>query len=67
MDEITGLKFYKGVGNIGTHTGHLWTNNGTLLGTVVFTNETASGWQQVMFASPISINAGVTYMASYYQ
>ncbi|MFI5130011.1 MAG: DUF4082 domain-containing protein, partial [Chitinophagales bacterium] len=64
--QITGLKFYKGVGNIGTHTGHLWTNTGTLLGTIVFTNETASGWQQVMFDSPISINAGVTYMASYY-
>ena len=64
--QITGLKFYKGVGNIGTHTGHLWTNTGTLLGTVVFTQETASGWQQVLFTSPITINAGVTYVASYY-
>ncbi len=64
--QITGLRFYKGAGNTGTHTGHLWTNTGALLGQVTFTQETASGWQQVMFASPISITAGATYVASYY-
>jgi len=63
---ITGLRFYKGVGNNGTHIGHLWTNNGTQLAEVTFTNETSSGWQQVMFATPIQINANVTYVASYY-
>src|SRR5207248_9264418 len=29
-----------------------------------FTNETASGWQQVNFSSPVSITAGTTYIAS---
>jgi hypothetical protein len=31
-----------------------------------FTNETASGWQTVSFAQPITISAGTTYVASYH-
>src|SRR5262249_30012066 len=31
-----------------------------------FTNESASGWQQANFVSPIAITAGTTYIASYY-
>jgi hypothetical protein len=63
---ITGIRFYKGVSNTGTHIGNLWTNDGTLLGTAVFANETASGWQEVTFAQPIFIQANVTYVASYH-
>ena len=47
--EITGLRFYKGPGNTGTHVADLWSSTGTLLATATFTNETASGWQQVNF------------------
>ncbi|MGY4326404.1 hypothetical protein ACVWWG_000818 [Bradyrhizobium sp. LB7.2] len=36
------------------------------MGAPSFTNETASGWQQVNFATPITVNAGVTYVASYH-
>jgi methionine-rich copper-binding protein CopC len=63
---ITGIRFYKGSANTGTHLAHLWDSSGNLLGTATFTNETASGWQQVNFANPISVTAGVTYIASYY-
>jgi len=63
---ITGLRFYKGSGNTGTHVGHLWTRTGTLLATVTFTGETASGWQQASFASPVAVSASTTYVASYY-
>ncbi len=63
---ITGLRFYKGSGNTGTHTGHLWTSAGALLATATFVNETASDWQTVIFASPVPINANTTYVASYY-
>ena len=42
---ITAIRFYKGPGNTGTHLGSLWTSDGDRLGTVTFTNETASGWQ----------------------
>lgn len=63
---ITGIKFYKGAGNTGTHIGNLWTNDGQLLATAVFSSETPSGWQQVSFANPVSIAANTTYIASYY-
>ena len=45
---------------------HLWTNTGTLLGTATFTGESASGWQQVDFATPVPISANTTYVASYF-
>ena len=51
---ITGIRFYKGPSNTGTHVGHLWTASGALLATATFTNETASGWQQVNFANPVA-------------
>ena len=64
--EITGLRFYKGASNTGTHVANLWTSTGTLLATATFTNETATGWQQVNFATPVTITAGTTYVASYH-
>ncbi len=63
---VTGVRFYKGSGNTGTHTGSLWSSTGTLLATATFTNETASGWQMVTFSSPVAITAGVQYVASYH-
>jgi methionine-rich copper-binding protein CopC len=63
---ITSIRFYKGTGNTGTHVGHLWTATGTLLGSATFANETATGWQQVDFPSPIAINPGTTYVISYF-
>jgi methionine-rich copper-binding protein CopC len=63
---ITGIRFYKGAGNTGTHTGHLWTSTGTLLATATFFNESATGWQQANFDSPVAVTSGTTYVASYY-
>ena len=48
---ISGVRFYKGTTNTGVHIGNLWTTSGTLLATATFTNESASGWQQVNFSS----------------
>ncbi|MET3769598.1 hypothetical protein ABIB15_002302 [Marisediminicola sp. UYEF4] len=62
---ITGMKFYKGLSNTGTHTGTLWTASGQSLGTATFSNESASGWQFVNFAQPIAVQAGSDYVASY--
>ncbi|MCK1631834.1 DUF4082 domain-containing protein [Bradyrhizobium sp. 162] len=64
--DITGIRFYKGPQNTGTHLGDLWTTNGALLASATFTNETASGWQQVNFATPVHVQAGLTYVASYH-
>jgi VCBS repeat-containing protein len=63
---ITGIKYYKGTNDTGTHTGSLWSSTGTLLATATFTNETASGWQTLTFSNPVAISAGTTYVASYH-
>jgi hypothetical protein len=64
--KIVGLRFYKGPQNIGTHIGNLWTVGGGLLATANFVNETASGWQQVHFSTPVTVALGTTYVASYH-
>ena len=43
---VTGVRFYKGSLNTGTHTGHLWSRDGALLAEVQFSGETASGWNR---------------------
>ena len=63
---ITGIRFYKGAGNTGPHIGNLWTTTGQQLATAAFGVETATGWQQVDFASPVPITANTTYVASYH-
>jgi methionine-rich copper-binding protein CopC len=63
---VTGIRFYKGAENTGTHVGHLWTDAGAQLGTVTFSGETSSGWQQALFGSPIPVTAGTMYVASYH-
>ena len=61
-----GIKFYKTSGDAGTHTGQLYSSDGTLLASAVFTNETDSGWQRVLFATAIPIAANTTYIAAYF-
>jgi hypothetical protein len=63
---ISGIRFFKSSQNTGTHIGSLWSATGTLVASAAFTNETASGWQQVNFPSPIQIAANTTYVASYH-
>ncbi|WP_198170627.1 N,N-dimethylformamidase beta subunit family domain-containing protein [Actinoplanes awajinensis] len=64
--KVTGVRFYKGSGNTGTHVGHLWSATGTLLGTVSFSGESATGWQTATFATPVAVTANTTYVVSYY-
>lgn len=66
VGSVVGLRFYKGSGNTGTHTGSIWSASGTRLVTATFSGETAGGWQTVSFAKPVSISANTTYVASYY-
>jgi large repetitive protein len=62
---ITALRFYKHPQNTGTHMGRLWNMSGNLLGSATFTNETASGWQEVILDPPVAITANTVYAASY--
>jgi Domain of unknown function (DUF4082)/Bacterial Ig domain len=66
LGYVTGLRFYKASTNTGTHVGHVWDSSGAMLGSATFTSETASGWQQVTFSSPVLVLANTTYVASYF-
>ena len=62
-----GIRFYKAVDQHRRPTSAACGRpRGTLLASATFTNETASGWQTVLFSSPVSITAGTTYVASYF-
>ena len=64
--SVTAIRFFKGAGNTGTHTGSIWSSSGTRLATVTFTGETASGWQRAVLATPLALTAGQTYVVSYF-
>ncbi len=63
---IVGIRFYKGLGNVGPHTARLWSSDGQLLGSVVAESESAVGWQQAWFDAPIAVQPGQWYVASYH-
>lgn len=62
---VTGVRFYKGTGNTGTHVGSLWSSSGELLARATFGAETATGWQSVTFGVPVPVSAGIEYVVSY--
>jgi hypothetical protein len=62
--SLTGIRFYKDAGETGTHVGRIWSSAGTVIAQATFTSETASGWQQQAFASPVALSPGVTYVVS---
>jgi hypothetical protein len=63
---VSGIRFYKSALNTGTHVGGLYTTSGTLLASVTFSGESASGWQQATFTSPVAISANTTYTIAYF-
>ncbi|WP_416233384.1 N,N-dimethylformamidase beta subunit family domain-containing protein [Anabaena sp. UHCC 0399] len=62
--QITAIRFWKASNEAGTHIGKIWSATGTLLGSVTFNNETTSGWQQQLLATPVSIQSNTTYVVS---
>ena len=63
---IKGIRFYKSTSNTGTHVGTLWSSTGQQLARATFSGETASGWQQVNFATSVAITANTVYVVSYH-
>ena len=61
---ISSIRYYKAASETGTHVGRIWSSNGTLLASVTFTNETASGWQEQALATPLTIAANTKYIVS---
>ena len=64
--KILGVRFYKSSLNVGIHVANLWNALGIRLASATFRNETASGWQEVLFTVPVVILADEIYTASYY-
>lgn len=62
---VSGIKFYKGPNNTGSHVGSLWSATGTKLASVTFTGESTSGWQTATFSQPVAINKNTEYVATY--
>ena len=60
--KIIGIRFYKGPQNLGTHTAHLWSVAGALLGTATFSGNPPS--QPILHS--VSIPANTVYVASYF-
>ena len=53
---VTGVRFYKGTGNSGTHTGiAVEHQRHAARAHVTFTSESATGWQTVSFANPVAV------------
>ncbi|MFN6460360.1 MAG: N,N-dimethylformamidase beta subunit family domain-containing protein [Nostoc sp. DedVER02] len=62
--QITVIRFWKAPSETGTHLGKIWRATGELLGSITFTNETASGWQEQLLEPPVNIQANTIYVVS---
>ncbi|MGA2927853.1 MAG: DUF4082 domain-containing protein, partial [Solirubrobacteraceae bacterium] len=61
-----GVRFYKFSQDTSPHIGSLWSSSGQLLAQATFTSESASGWQQVDFPTPVAVTADTMYVVSYH-
>lgn len=64
--QVLGCSFYKAPLNTGAHVVSLWDSAGKLLASGTATNETASGKQTVIFASPVPIAANQVFTCGYF-
>jgi hypothetical protein len=62
--SLNALRFYKAVGETGTHVGSVWSSSGTRLAQVTFANESASGWQSASLPSSLQLQPGAVYVLS---
>jgi len=61
---ISAIRFYKAASETGVHTGNIWSATGTLLASVTFSGETASGWQEQALDTPLHILSNTVYVVS---
>ena len=66
--SISGIRFYRGAKNSSGYVARLYTAGGTLLAQATLAADSCAVpcWEQANFASPVSIAANTTYVASYY-
>src|SRR5689334_7600658 len=65
---VSGIRFYGAIKNSNGYTVKLFTAGGSLLASARTSSDVCAlpCWEQVNFASPISIAANTTYIAAYY-
>jgi hypothetical protein len=65
---ISGIRFYRGANNGSGYTVKLFTAGGSLVASAKAEKDTCAVpcWEQVNFASPISLAVNITYIAAYY-
>ncbi|WP_166793312.1 DUF4082 domain-containing protein [Cryobacterium lactosi] len=61
-----GMRFWKGEGAAGPHTGTLWSATGKKLAGATFSNVSGSGWQKADFDKAITLTKGESYVVSYH-
>ena len=64
--SISAIRFFKGRSNTGTHVASLWSDDGRLLARATVGNESDYGWQEVTLPSPVPVQAGRSYLVSYF-
>ena len=62
---INGVRFYKDAANTGTHQGFLYSPTGQVMASGTFTEESVSGWQNLVFPQSVPVDAGATYTVAY--
>lgn len=63
---VTAIRFHRGTFNEGPHIGTLWGPDGSVLGSVAFPTAAGVGWQIGVLTTPVEIEAGTPYVASYH-
>ncbi|WPY95375.1 DUF4082 domain-containing protein [Limimaricola variabilis] len=64
--EIEGLRIYRGEGATGLEAINLWSAEGNLIATANAQETPSGGWQEVSFDAPVALEAGTTYVGSYF-
>ncbi len=63
--SVTGVRFYAGPANTGPQPVALWNSAGATKLASGTSTATGTGWRTVMFASPVAITSGTTYVVTY--
>jgi hypothetical protein len=63
---ISAVRFYRGATNPAGYTVKLYSSTGAELARATGPEQTAAGWNELAFATPVPITAGTTYVATYF-
>ena len=63
---VTGVRFYKGAGNTGTHVGSLWSSAGSAAGVCDVHERDGDGLAAGDVCAPVAVTANTVYVVSYH-